>query len=254
MLRQNAMEVVTMREKFARQRADATVVAVGQVTALVAVLLMAGCAGLEKTPATTLQPAQTTPPAAVAPVAVAVAVPPLASANTTQPLPNIVVPSPAAVTTIAPEPKAALSADAKTPAQAMAKATAAIPPAAAKATVLPAPLVKKDIAPAAPVRPAAAPSLDMKSLEARLKDTQAIGVFTKLALKNQVNDLLEQFRAFYRGQLKITLTELRRPYEMLLQKVLALLQDGDPPLAGAIVASREAIWGILADPAKFATI
>jgi hypothetical protein len=41
---------------------------------------------------------------------------------------------------------------------------------------------------------------------------------------------------------------------MLLLKVLALLQDTDPPLAGAIVASREAIWGILADPAKFATI
>ena len=94
----------------------------------------------------------------------------------------------------------------------------------------------------------------MKSLEARLKDTQAIGVFTKLALKNQVNDLLDQFRAYYRGQLKTTLADLRRPYEMLLQKVLALLQDGDPPLAGAIVASREAIWGILADPAKFATI
>ena len=50
------------------------------------------------------------------------------------------------------------------------------------------------------------------------------------------------------------LAALRRPYEMLLLKVLALLQDSDPPLAGAIVASREAIWGILADPAKFATL
>ena len=41
---------------------------------------------------------------------------------------------------------------------------------------------------------------------------------------------------------------------MLLLKVLALLQDSDPSLAGAIVASREAIWGILADRAKFASI
>ena len=94
----------------------------------------------------------------------------------------------------------------------------------------------------------------MKSLETRLKDTKAIGVFTKLALKNQVDDLLNQFRAFYQGKLKTTLAALRRPYEMLLLKVLALLQDSDPPLAGAIVASREAIWGILADPAKFATL
>jgi hypothetical protein len=103
-------------------------------------------------------------------------------------------------------------------------------------------------------KPDASPPLDLKSLETRLKETKAIGVFTKLALKNQVDDLLNQFRAYYQGRLKTTLAELRRPYEMLLLKVLALLQDTDPPLAGAIVASREAIWGILADPAKFATI
>jgi hypothetical protein len=41
---------------------------------------------------------------------------------------------------------------------------------------------------------------------------------------------------------------------LLLLKVLSLLQDSDPELASAIVASREAIWGILADPKKFATI
>jgi len=96
--------------------------------------------------------------------------------------------------------------------------------------------------------------LDLKSLETRLKQTEAIGVFTKIALKNQVNDLLDQFRAFYAGRLNTTLAALRRPYEMLLQKVLALLQDADRALAGAIVASREAMWVILSDPAKFATI
>ena len=36
--------------------------------------------------------------------------------------------------------------------------------------------------------------------------------------------------------------------------LVELLQDKDPSLAAAVVASREAIWGILADPAKFATI
>lgn len=99
-----------------------------------------------------------------------------------------------------------------------------------------------------------APPLDLKSLETRLKETEAIGVFTKLALKNQIDDLLDQFRAFYQGRHKTTLAELRRPYDLVLLKVLALLQDTDPSLAAAIVASREAIWGILADPAKFATL
>jgi hypothetical protein len=104
-------------------------------------------------------------------------------------------------------------------------------------------------APAAP-QPAAAP-LDLKSLEARLRQTQAIGVLTKLSLKNQVDDLLEKFRAYHKRQGTATLAELRRNYDMLLLKVLSLLQDSDPPLARDIVKSRAAIWSILEDPRKF---
>ena len=96
--------------------------------------------------------------------------------------------------------------------------------------------------------------LDLKTLEQQLKETKAIGVMTKLSLKNQVDDLIEQFRDFYQGRLKTTLADLRRPYDMLLMKVLSVLQDGDPALARAIHASREAIWGILADREKFAKV
>ena len=99
-----------------------------------------------------------------------------------------------------------------------------------------------------------APPLDLTALETRLKETKAIGVFTKITLKNQVDDLLNQFRAYYQGRIKTTLAELRQSYDMLLLKVLSLLQDGDPSLARVVVASREAIWSILADPAKFATL
>lgn len=105
-----------------------------------------------------------------------------------------------------------------------------------------------------PAKKEAPPPLDLTALETRLKETKAIGVFTKITLKNQVDDLLEQFRAYYQGRAKTSLAELRRPYDGLLLKVLSLLQDGDPELAHAIVASREAIWGILADPNKFATL
>ncbi len=100
----------------------------------------------------------------------------------------------------------------------------------------------------------ASPPLDLTALKTRLKETKAIGVFTKITLKNQVDDLLNQFRAYYQGRIKTTLAELRQPYDMLLLKVLSLLQDGDPELARAIVTSREAIWSILADPVKFATL
>jgi len=110
------------------------------------------------------------------------------------------------------------------------------------------------VAATTPAEPPAAAELDLAGLEQRLRETRAIGVFTKLSIKNQVDDLLDQFRGFYQGQLKVQLEELRERYELLLLKVLTLLQDADRELAQAITASREAIWGILTDPQKLATI
>jgi hypothetical protein len=118
----------------------------------------------------------------------------------------------------------------------------------------PAPLPPSSPAPAPASRPNASPTLNLADLEQRLRETRAIGVFTKLSLKNQVDDLLNAFRELYRGPDKHPSAELRQRYDLLLLKVLTLLQDGDPPLAAAISSSREAIWGILADPDKFAKI
>jgi hypothetical protein len=95
--------------------------------------------------------------------------------------------------------------------------------------------------------------MDLASLERRLRETRAIGVFTKLTLKNQVEELLEQFKTFHQGQGRATLDDLRERYNLLLLKVLSLLQRDDPPLARDLSASREAIWSILADPGKFSS-
>lgn len=103
---------------------------------------------------------------------------------------------------------------------------------------------------AVPTQPTA-PTLDLESLENRLRETDAIGFMTKLTLKTQVEDLLDRFRAYYDGTDTIQLTQLRQPYDSLILKVLALLQDKDPPLAKEIATSREAIWGILTDREKF---
>jgi hypothetical protein len=103
-------------------------------------------------------------------------------------------------------------------------------------------------------KPPAPTTLDLTSLEQRLRDTRAIGVLTKLSLKNQVDDLLEQFRSFYRGEGKLSLDDLHERYNLLLLKVLTLLQNGDAQLAQAISSSQEAIWGILSDREKFARI
>ena len=138
------------------------------------------------------------------------------------------------------------------------QAAKAIPPSAkarAKVSASPVPIEqpRKNEDPA-PVAKKLEPPLDVAGLKARLRDTNAIGVFTKLALKNQVDDLLKQFRAHYQGGQKTDVASLRQPYNMLVLKVLALVQDSDPSLARTISGSREAIWGILADPEKFNSI
>ena len=191
-------------------------------------------------PGPAMHPAPATPPASATPSAPA---PPSAVASTPEPEPT--EPAPASSTSTVKEQSA------KSEAPAPKAATRAVPPPMQQAP-------KKETAPPATKespQQAAKPkeqTLDLDSLETRLKETKAIGIMTKIALKNQVDDLLNQFRAFYAGKLKTTLAELRRPYDLLVLKVLSLLQDADPSLAAAIGASREAIWGILSDPVKFA--
>ena len=77
---------------------------------------------------------------------------------------------------------------------------------------------------------------------------------TKISLKNKVDDLMSQFSDHYKGKAKPTMAELRQSYDLLMMKVLTLLQDSDPPLAKDVVSSREAIWGLLADEKKFAAL
>jgi hypothetical protein len=101
---------------------------------------------------------------------------------------------------------------------------------------------------------AATATLDLKSLEERLRATKAIGLFTKITLKNQIDDLLDRFRDYYKGKRKYTMKDLRRSFDLLLMKVLSLLQDEDQTLAAAIGSSREALWALLADPKTFATL
>ena len=155
----------------------------------------------------------------------------------------------------APNPSAAPPAPKRAAKPAPPPATAASKPAAPAIAPNPStPAAASQVAPEAPSGAPAAPPLDLTSLEQRLRDTRAIGVFTKLSLKNQVDDLLAQLRAYHHGQPKPPLTALRQRYELLLLKVVSLLQDGDAQLASAVSSSRDAIWGILADPRKFAQI
>ena len=89
------------------------------------------------------------------------------------------------------------------------------------------------------------------NLVARIRGTGAIGFFTKLALKNQIDDLLNQFREFHAGINDTELSALNDRFNLLLMKVITLLQDDDPKLFQDIVSAREFLWTNLTDPEKF---
>ncbi len=97
-------------------------------------------------------------------------------------------------------------------------------------------------------------TLDVADLKAKLRETPAIGTFAKLALKNQMDDLVDKFRTLHVNGQRGAVPSLRQPYDALVIKVVALLQTGDPSLARTIANSREAIWAILADPQKFKSV
>jgi hypothetical protein len=191
--------------------------------------------------------------------------PPVTAPTSEAPAPTTAVPPAPPPTTASPvEPRENQTPTAAPPAPPSERTAVAPPnaPAAGRSPPKAAPsapeaaptLAKPPVAATAPTAPPASPPLDLAGLEQRLRDTHAIGVFTKLSLKNQVNDLLEQFREFHEGQIQVPLAELRQRYEHLLLEVVTLLQDADSQLANAIVSSREAIWGVLADPKTFAKI
>jgi hypothetical protein len=190
--------------------------------------------------ATPVAPAMPVAPAAPQPATAAASAP---SETTPTPAPQVagnasppLVARPPAATAAAPKPNPAAS------------PVAAPKPGAPRVGAAPPPAAASSVAPPTPV---ASPTLDLNALKEQLKETKAIGFFTKVSLKNQVDDLMKQLREYYQGKTKLSLKQLRQSYDLLLMKVLSLLQDTDKKLASAIVSSREAIWGFLSDQKKF---
>ena len=226
------------------------------IAGLTVIVTTSGCASMQEPSTATPAPATSAPaPPAAAPRA----------SQTPDNAPPEAAPSASQTAGQAPPPAAPPEGIAPAPSQFKVRSPSDTPPAKqangapapprpALASPPPSPTGKAAATAAAPPAAPAQPTLNLADLEQRLRDTHAIGVFTKLSLKNQVDDLLKSFRDLYRDPSKRPPAEFRQRYDLLLLKVLTLLQDGDLPLATAIASSREAIWSILADPDKFASI
>jgi hypothetical protein len=205
-------------------------------------------------------PSPSAPPAVVTerPAPAPAPVPPTAAASP-PPVDHTTPVESQPITPVNPKPPAA--AGKPTPATAAAKPSARNPakekPAPASASIAPA-LVAAGVAASVPTPPPVPstpkPQLDFKAMEQRLRDTSAIGVFTKLSIKNQVDDLLKAFRGYHAGRTPPTLDDLHQRFDGLLLKVVTLVQNDDADLAASISASRGAIWERLSNRESFQAI
>lgn len=85
-------------------------------------------------------------------------------------------------------------------------------------------------------------AIDMEILTSRLKETKAIGFFTKLAIRNDVSDLMDDVKRYRKKSMLATkMKEIRESFEGLLMKIVALLDD-DPELSRDLYVGRESIW------------
>jgi len=86
------------------------------------------------------------------------------------------------------------------------------------------------------------PEISLDELVERLKKTEAIGMFTKLAIRSDVLDFkasIDDYRK--KGELERYAGHLRDHFDGLLLKILTLLER-DPALSKDIQHARESIW------------
>ncbi|MDX8407448.1 MAG: hypothetical protein R8L58_03580 [Mariprofundaceae bacterium] len=86
------------------------------------------------------------------------------------------------------------------------------------------------------------PKINLAMLTERLKNTDAIGVFTKLAIRSDIMDLKDDIARYrQKSLLQSKMKEVRERFDGLLLKIMALL-DGDPDLSHDLYSARESIW------------
>lgn len=91
----------------------------------------------------------------------------------------------------------------------------------------------------------------INALLQRFKDTNAVGVFTKLSIKNNITRLNQSFGHYHQGKRPPAIVDLRERYDLMVQEIMVLVQNKDPELAQDLFAARQMLWSWLAEPDKY---
>lgn len=95
---------------------------------------------------------------------------------------------------------------------------------------------------------------DFDALVDRVSNSKHLGFLTKLSLKQDVDQLRESIRKYYDGTGESSLEKARERYDVMVHKLILLLQDKDRELAKSIDNGRENVWAILSDEKQFSSI
>jgi hypothetical protein len=95
---------------------------------------------------------------------------------------------------------------------------------------------------------------DLDTLVDRVSHSRSLGFLTKLSLKKDAERLLKDMHDHHAGISESSLEQLRERYDVMVHKLMILLQDKDNELTKSIDDARDKLWAILSDESKFASI
>jgi hypothetical protein len=94
---------------------------------------------------------------------------------------------------------------------------------------------------------------DLEALVDRISHSKALGFFTKLSLKLDIDGFLKMVQEYHDKEgADDSLEQLHERYDVMVHKLVALLQDEDEELVESIENGRDKLWAMLADAKKFA--
>jgi hypothetical protein len=104
-----------------------------------------------------------------------------------------------------------------------------------------------------PALPPRGEELSLLALGERIRETPALTMSRKNALRTEIDGLMARFRRAHARGGGAEVAALRAPYNRLMAKMRSMLEQ-DPKLAADVTASREPIWEVLASRSQFASL
>lgn len=95
---------------------------------------------------------------------------------------------------------------------------------------------------------------DVGPLVEQIAHSKSIGVFTKLALKQDGKDLFKKMGNYHSGVGDSSLEELHERYNVMVHKLVIVIGKKDEELAGYVADARDKLWDVLSDDIKFSNM